>query len=89
MTLIVASAWGGRVSLVTDRRISRGAPPKTTTVDDEAAKLVAVYCKNALFAISYTGIAVAEDAWMDQAIASCLAFRDIKPAMIQPGSWLF
>lgn len=87
MTLLVASTWGGCVSLVTDRRISRGAPPTTTTVDEEAGKLLAVYCANALFAIAYTGIAVAENVWMDEAIASCLAFRNIKPAMIQRGSY--
>lgn len=87
MTLIVASVWGGRVSVVADRRISQAVGSVTTTVEEEAAKLLAVYCANALFGIGYTGIAVSDRGWIDQAIASCLAFRDIKPALIQPGSF--
>lgn len=87
MTLIVASIWGGRASIVADRRISRATGSVTTTVEEEAAKLLAVYCGNALFGLAYTGIAVSGGAWIDQAIASCLAFRDVKPALIQPGSF--
>jgi hypothetical protein len=56
-------------------------------VEEEAAKLLVVYCGNALFGLAYTGIAVSGEAWIDQAIASCLAFRDVKPALIQPGSF--
>lgn len=51
--------------------------------------LLVVMCANALFSISYTGIAVASEIWMDEAIASCLAFRQIKPAMVQPGGGFF
>jgi hypothetical protein len=87
MTLIVASVWGGRVSMVADRLISRGTPSAVRPVDEEAAKLLAVVCGDALFGIGYTGVAVADGTWMDQAIASCLAARKIKPAMIQPGSF--
>lgn len=58
-------------------------------VDAEASKLLVVMCGNALFSISYTGIAVTSEMWMDEAIASCLAFRKIKPAMVQPGGGFF
>lgn len=87
MTLIVASVWGGRFGFVTDRRISRGVHNAAIPVDEEAAKLLVVRCANSLFAVSYTGVAVALGTWLDQEIASCLAFKRVKPAMIQPGSF--
>jgi hypothetical protein len=87
MTLIVASVWGGRFGFVTDRRISRGSNVTATSVDEEATKLLVVYCKNSLFAVTYTGVAVAVDTWLDQEIASCLAFKQVGLAMIQPGSF--
>lgn len=87
MTLIVASVWGGRFGFVTDRRISRGVHNAAVPVDEEAAKLLVVRCANSLFAVSYTGVAVALGTWLDQKIASCLAFKRVKPAMIQPGSF--
>jgi hypothetical protein len=87
MTLIVASVWGDRFGFVTDRRISRGTSGNATPVDEEAAKLLVVYCANSLFAITYTGVAVAVGTWLDQEIASCLAFKQVELAMIQPGSF--
>jgi hypothetical protein len=89
MTILAASIWGGRVSVVVDRQVSRRTSSGLQVVDAEASKLLVVMCRNALFSISYTGIAVASEVWMDEAIASCLAFRKIKPAMVQPGGGFF
>lgn len=89
MTILAASVWGGRVSVVVDRQVSQQTASGIQVVDAEASKLLVVMCANALFSISYTGVAVASDVWMDEAIASCLAFRKIKPALIQPGGGFF
>lgn len=89
VTILAASVWGGRVSVVVDRQVSRWAPSGLHVLDAEASKLLVVMCANALFSISYTGIAVAGEMWMDEAIAGCLAFRQIKPAMVQPGGGFF
>lgn len=87
MTILAASIWNSRVSIVVDRQISRRSATGLQVVQQEASKLLVVFCGNALFSIAYTGIAVADSVWMDEAIASCLAFRQIEPAMLQPGSW--
>jgi len=87
MTLIVASVWGGRFGFVTDRRISQGHHLIAEPVDEEAAKALVVYCANSLFAVTYTGVAVARSTWLDQEIASCIAFKKVEPALIQPGSF--
>lgn len=89
VTILAVSVWGGRVSVVVDRQVSRRSPSGLQVVDPEASKLLVVMCGNALFSICYTGIAVASEMWMDEAIASCLAFRQIKPAMVQPGGGFF
>ena len=87
MTLIVASVWGGRVSIVADRRISKVTSSSIAVVEEEAAKILTVYCADALCAITYTGIATVHGRWMDQTIANCLTMRTVEPAMIQPGSF--
>ena len=89
VTILAASVWGGRVSVVVDRQVSRRTPSGLQVVDAEASKLLVVMCADALFSISYTGIAVVSEMWMDEAIAGCLAFRQIKPAMVQPGGGFF
>lgn len=89
MTILTASVWGGRVSVVVDRQVTRASLSGTRIVNSEASKLLAVLSRNALYSISYTGVAVAGTQWMDEAIASCLAFRKIKTAMIQPGASFF
>lgn len=87
MTILTASIWGGRVSLVVDRQISRRTSLGPQVVATDASKLLVVLCRNALFSIGYTGVAVAKSMWMDETIASCLAFKRVEPAMVQPGSW--
>jgi hypothetical protein len=89
VTILVAAVWGGRVSVVVDRQVSQRTSAGLQVVDAEASKLLVVMCGNALFSISYTGVAVTSEMWMDEAIASCLAFRQIKPAMVQPGGGFF
>lgn len=89
MTVIVSTIWGGRVNMVVDRRISRRmCNHSAEVVDDESNKLVVVQCHGALFAIAYTGVAVTHQAWMDCAIADCLAHRKLNSALAQPGSSL-
>lgn len=89
MTIIVSTIWGGRISIVVDRRISRRLSSNSiTVVDDESNKLLVVQCRGALFAIAYTGVAVAQQRWMDSVIADCLAHRKLYPALVQPGSSL-
>ena len=89
MTILAASVWGGRVSVVVDRQVTRKTFSGIQVLDPEASKLLVVRCGNALFFIAYTGIAETGEVWMDEAIASCLAFRDIQPAMVQPGGGFF
>jgi len=57
-------------------------------VDDDSNKLLVVQCRGALFAIAYTGIAVAHESWMDCVIAECLAHQKLSLALAQPGSSL-
>ena len=86
MTVIINTFWGGKVSQVVDRQISRRiSRQKISTVDEESNKVVIVLTKDALLSIAYTGIAVAHSTWMDCIIAKCLAHRDLPNAMIQPG----
>lgn len=81
MTVIVSTIWGGRVSIVVDRRISRRLSSNfVQVVDDDSNKLLVVQCYGALFAIVYTGVAVAHQSWMDCMIADCLAHRKLSPA---------
>lgn len=89
MTVIVSTIWGGRVSMVVDRRISqRISNGRVRILDDESNKLLVVQCHGALFVIAYTGVAVSHNAWTDCVIADCLAHRKLSPALAQPGSSL-
>lgn len=87
MTVIVNTIWGGRVTQVVDRQISRRVGTQGCEVVDGASnKVCVVLTGDALVSIAYTGIAVSHENWMDCAIADSLAHRKLKPAMIQPGS---
>ena len=86
MTILTASVWGDKVSVVVDRQISRTTPSGVMVLDSEASKLLVVFCQDAIYSISYTGVAVADCRWLDEAIAECLAFRKLEPAMIQLGA---
>jgi hypothetical protein len=55
-------------------------------LDDESNKVLVVQCHNAVFAIAYTGVAVAHETWMDCVIADCLAHRKLGFALAQPGT---
>lgn len=86
MTVIVNTVWGGRVSQVVDRQISRKVVDEGhSVVDRESNKVLIVLTKDALVSIAYTGIAVADCKWMDCVIANCLAHRKLDNAMIQSG----
>lgn len=87
MTVIVSTIWGGRISIIADRRISRRLPgDKVEVVDDDSNKLIVIQCYGALFAIAYTGVAVADESWMDCVIAERLAHRKLEPALVAPGA---
>lgn len=87
MTVIVSTIWGGRISIIADRRISRRLPGHgVEVVDDDSNKLIVVQCYGALFAIAYTGVATAHESWMDCVIAERLAHRKLEPALIAPGA---
>lgn len=87
MTVIVSTIWGGRISIIADRRISRRLPGRgVEVVDDDSNKLLVVQCYGALFAIAYTGVAVAHESWMDSLIAGRLAHRKLDPALVAPGA---
>jgi hypothetical protein len=87
MTVIVSTIWGGRISILVDRRISRRqSMHASTVVDDDSNKMLIVQCHNAIFAIAYTGLAVAQESWMDCVIADCLAHRKLELAFLQPGA---
>lgn len=89
MTVIVSTIWGGKVSIVVDRRISRRFSDNSVgVVDDDSNKLLVLQCHGALFAIAYTGIAVAHQTWMDCLIADRLAHRKLNLCLAQPGSSL-
>lgn len=87
MTVIVSTIWGGRISIIADRRISRRMQGRgIEVVDDDSNKLIVVQCYGALFAIAYTGVATAHESWMDCVIAERLAHRTLKPALVEPGA---
>lgn len=87
MTVIVSTIWGGRINIVSDRRISRRlSSNEAEIIDDDSNKLLVVQCYGSIFTIAYTGIAVAHRVWMDSAIAGCLAHRKLDSALIQPSS---
>ncbi len=87
MTVIVNSIWGGRVSQIADRQISRpNARSPMSVVDEQSTKVCIILCADALASIAYTGVAVVHQRWMDTVIASCLAHRPLRYAMAQPGA---
>lgn len=89
MTVIVSTIWGGRINTLVDRRISRRRTSHCVEVlDDDSNKLLVIQCYRALFAIVYTGVAVAHESWMDCVIADRLAHRKLDPALAQPGERL-
>ena len=74
--------------MVADRRISQRISNRSVAVvDDESNKLVVVQCHEALFAIAYTGVAVAHQAWMDCVIANCLAHQKWPRKFEQRDKW--
>lgn len=87
MTVIINTIWGGRISQIVDRRISQLRTDGTrAVVDSESNKAVIVLARDALVSIAYTGIAVANQTWIDCQIANCLAHTQLKMAFIQSGS---
>lgn len=73
--------------MVLDRRISQRYSDKSIAViDEESNKLVIVQCHGALFAVAYTGVAVADRNWMDCVIADSFAHRKLASALIQVGA---
>lgn len=87
MTVIINTVWGGRISQIVDRQISRIRPRGGhTVVDKESNKVIVVLAKDALATIAYTGVAVANQTWMDCQIANCIAHRKLDLAYIQPGT---
>lgn len=85
MTVIISTIWGGRITQAVDRQIScssRGVD----VIDKSSTKMCVVLCSDALVSLCYTGVAVAQQCWMDRVIASLLAFLDLDDAMIQTGS---
>jgi hypothetical protein len=85
MTVIISTIWGGRITQVVDRQISRSSPV-VDVVDRSSTKMCVVLCTDALVSLCYTGVAVVQQRWMDKVIASQLAFFDLDDAMIQTGS---
>jgi len=86
MTVIINTVWGGRISQVVDRQISKETDRHGyDVIDPESNKVLIALMKDALVSIAYTGIAVADSVWMDCVIANCLAHRKLGNAMIQPG----
>lgn len=86
MTVIINTIWGGRVSQIVDRQICKETgTDKYSVVDDESNKVLIVLTSDALVSIAYTGIAAANEAWMDCVIADCLAHRKLANAIAQPG----
>lgn len=87
MTVIINTIWGGRVTQIVDRQISRSAGVQgCEVVDSKSNKVCVVLTRDALVSIAYTGIAVSHETWIDCVIADCLAHRKLKSTMIQPGS---
>ena len=87
MTVIVNTIWGGRISQIIDRQISRPRRDGThAVVDTESNKVLLVLTRDALVSIAYTGVAVANETWLDCQIANCLAHSKLKMAYIQCGT---
>jgi len=87
MTVIVNTIWGGKVTQVVDRQITIKHPcGNYEVVDSESNKICVVLAKDAIVSIAYTGVAVANQTWIDCIIAECLAHRKLGNAMIQPGT---
>lgn len=87
MTVIINTIWGGRISQIVDRQISRPLSDGShTVVDSESNKVAIILTKDALATIAYTGVAVGSGAWIDCQIANCLAHRLLSFALCQPGS---
>lgn len=83
MTAIINTIWGGKVCQIVDRQISRG---KTEVVDPVSNKICIILTKDALATIAYTGIAVANETWLDCNIANCLAHRKLAFSVCSPGA---
>lgn len=87
MTVIINTFWGGRITQLVDRQISRSVDGRDCEViDSESNKVCIVLARDALVSIAYTGIAVNHETWVDCVIANCLAHRELKFAIAQPGS---
>jgi hypothetical protein len=87
MTVIINTIWGGRVSQVVDRQISKVLGKNIYgEVDRESNKVCIVLARDALVSIAYTGIAIAHGKWIDCVIANCLAHREVSFSLVQPGS---
>jgi hypothetical protein len=87
VTVVVGTIWGGRVSVLVDRRISRRLPNGLSEIiDDNSNKILIVQCYGSLFAIAYTGVAVAHESWMDCVIAELLAHQRLPLALVRPGA---
>lgn len=87
MTVIINSAWGGRVCQLVDRQISqRRVDGSYAVVDEQSNKICIVQTSNAIFSLAYTGVAVAHQSWLDCVIANCLAHRQLSFSLVQPGS---
>jgi hypothetical protein len=87
MTVIINTIWGGRISQIVDRQISRVHPMGGhTVVDKESNKVIIILARDALASIAYTGVAVANQTWMDCQIANCIAHRKLELAYLQCGT---
>jgi len=87
VTVIINTIWGGRISQVVDRQISRARPGGgRAVVDRESNKVVVILTRDSLASIAYTGIAVANETWMDCQIANCLARSELELAFVQCGT---
>ena len=74
MTVIVNTFWGCCVSQMVDRHITITRRKNySKVVDKDSNKICILLAKDALVSIAYTGIAVANQKWMDCVIAECLA----------------
>jgi hypothetical protein len=87
VTAIINTIWGGKVSQAVDRHISQpSSPVSTQVVDSHSNKICILLANDALVSIAYTGVAVANCAWVDCLIASALAHRQLSNALAQPTS---
>ena len=85
MTVIINSAWGGRVTQFVDRQITQPLPTGTTrVVDTESYKLLVLVTIDAVVTIAYTGIAVVHQQWFDNLLANTIAHEKLDIAVAQP-----